>query len=1012
MFSRLLGSCVTIFIVLAMQFSEASAQQGGTVTGQVLDQQTLAPLGGMQISITELSIGGLTQSNGRYILPIVPAGTHTLTVQRIGYRTTSQQIMVTAGQTVEASFEVGEEALGLDEIIVTGTPGGTQRRAIGNAVARLDMAAQIEAAPAVNLQGALKAQAPGLTIMPNNGSVGSGSSIRIRGNNSFTLSNEPIVYIDGVRMDATPYGGNRGRNPINEIDPEQIASIEVIKGPAAATLYGTEASGGVIQILTKRGTQGAPVVDVSMQVGTHYLPRPAQKFGKTYSRNAAGELFGVNLYEHEIENGKGAIFQNGLLQSYNVSVTGGTDNVRYYAGLGADDNMGIITRDYQWQTMYNGRLNLGMTLSPTLNAEFSLGVVRNNIKEISSSVQQHFTSMLWAQPKLLNGPTRGFHALPPEASEIIDIRQQIDRTIGSLQLTHNPTEWLTQRLTAGVDNRSSFDHRLWPRQPAEGINGDGARFGGGRANGQKLVDVVLDQLVTADYSLTVDYDLTGSINTQTSFGGQYYQKKQQSRGATGLVFPTAVVTTISGAATTFGSEDYVENVTAGIYLQEQIGFNGRLFLTGAVRWDDNSAFGENFNAAVYPKLSGTWVISEESFFDIDMISQLRFRSAWGASGRQPDIFAAQKFYNPNTGPGGASVLTPGTIGNPDLKPERSEEVEVGFDVGMFDDRISAAFTYYKRNTIDAILDSPIATSKGFPGSQSINAGQVKAWGTEIQLGADLYTSDSFAWSMGFTHATMANEIIDMGGLKSVGTGTSSSDPRAHRQGASLADLWWYEVTSAEYTSGGSITNAMCRAGQDNLDTIVPCKQADKVNYGHTYPQWEAGIENTLRIGRDLRISARVDFQGGAWGVNHDHLATVVSFSNTFHAVTPATYPLFDSYRSLVGRPPLGFFRRDFGKLRTVSATYNLPDTWTSRAGMDRASITVAGDNLWTFWFPGKWISLRNMEGVLQGPGDPEGGSERTWDPEMEPVSESFSGNFLSTLPATRRFTTTLRVTFQ
>ena len=800
-----------------MQFSEGSAQQGGTVSGRVLDSQTGAPLAAVQVFIDALDFGGLTQQNGRYLLQNVPAGTHTLAVARIGYRTEEAQITVGGGQTVEQNFDMAQVALALDEIIVTGTPGGTQRRAIGNDVVRLDVAASIAEMPTVNLQGALKAQAPGLSILPNSGSVGSGASIRIRGNNSFTLSNEPIVYIDGIRMDATPYGGNRGRNPINEIDPEQIASIEIIKGPAAATLYGTEASGGVIQILTKRGTAGPPVVDMSIQIGAHYLPNPAGKAGITYRRDAAGALVGVNLYEHERDLGKGPIFQTGLLQSYNVSVTGGAENIRYFAALGADDNMGVVTRDYQWQTTYNGRLNLGATLHETLNAEFGLGVVRNNIKEISRSVQQHFTSLIWLQPSLIDGPTRGFHAAPPEAMEIIDIREQIDRTTSSLQLTHTPTAWLTQRLTAGVDNRNTFAHQLWPRQPADGINGDGVRFHGGRANGEREVTTVLNQLVTADYAVTVDLDVTESLNTQTSVGGQYYQKKEQSRGAEGLVFPTPVVTTISGAATTFGSEDFVENVTAGVYVQEQLGWNDRLFLTGAVRWDDNSAFGENFDAARYPKLSATWVVSEESFFDVGFINQLRVRGAWGASGRQPDIFAAQQFYNPNTGPGGSSVLTPGTIGNPDLKPERSEEIEVGFDVSLFDDRVSASFTYYDRTTKDAILDKELAASSGFAGSQSVNAGEVKAWGQEVQIDADVVTTNSFAWNLGVTYARNKNEVIDLGGLPFLG-----SNNRSHREVYSLADLWWFEghLGRVRRVRAGRQRHVSPRAGRPRYDRAV------------------------------------------------------------------------------------------------------------------------------------------------------------------------------------------------
>jgi len=351
-------------------------------------------------------------------------------------------------------------------------------------------------------------------------------------------------------------------------------------------------------------------------------------------------------------------------------------------------------------------------------------------------------------------------------------------------------------------------------------------------------------------------------------------------------------------------------------------------------------------------------------------------------------------------------LTPATIGNPDLKPERSEELEVGFDLALFEDRLAMSFTYYNRVTKDAILDQGLPTSSGFPGTKSVNAGEVKAWGTELQLDGAVLNGDRFSWDVGVTFSTMKNKVVDLGGLAFAGTGN-----RLHVEGYQLADLWWREVVSAEYTATGQITNAMCRASQDDYDTIVPCGQAQKVWYGHTYPQWELGVENTFGIGENLSISARVDAQGGHWGVNHDHLATAVSFSNTLHSVTRQTYPIYDAYRSLVGRDPMGFFRRDFAKLRTLSASYRLPERLSSRIGASRASITVAGDNLWTFWFPGKWIHLRNMEGDLHGPGNPKGGPEVTWDPEMEPAAEGFAGNFLSQLPPTRRFTTTLRLTF-
>src|SRR5688500_11680656 len=246
----------TLVALLAMAVPQLDAQQ---ITGRVLNGATNEPLTAVQVFIAGSGIGALTQQNGRYLLLNVPAGTHAVTAERIGYQSVTQQVTVTAGQTVVQDFRLNEQALGLDEIIVTGTPGGTQRRAIGNSVVSVDAAevAQRTAIPSMNAM--LQGRNPGVLMANAGGAIGTGADISIRGYGSFNRDRaQPLIYVDGVRVNNDPsagpnMAGGRQGNVLNDFDPDDIESIEIIKGPAAATLYGAEASAGVIQIITKRG---------------------------------------------------------------------------------------------------------------------------------------------------------------------------------------------------------------------------------------------------------------------------------------------------------------------------------------------------------------------------------------------------------------------------------------------------------------------------------------------------------------------------------------------------------------------------------------------------------------------------------------------------------------------------------------------------------------------------------------------------------------------------------------
>ncbi|MQA91698.1 MAG: TonB-dependent receptor plug domain-containing protein, partial [Gemmatimonas sp.] len=258
---------------LFLQAWPLQAQQQGTVTGRVVGDETGAPVGAAQVFIETLDIGVLSQADGRYLIQGVPAGTHTLTAVRIGYRTSTAEVTVNAGEAALQDFNLANEALQLDEVIVTGTPGGSQRRAIGNVVDAISIDDIAARAPIATIEDALQGRTPGVHLTPPN-AAGGGSKIRIRGHSSMGLAGDPIIYVDGVRLNDNRTNVSRYSNQsrLADFDPNNIESIEIIKGPAAATLYGTEASDGVIQIVTKRGLVGDPTFDFSVELGQNYWP--------------------------------------------------------------------------------------------------------------------------------------------------------------------------------------------------------------------------------------------------------------------------------------------------------------------------------------------------------------------------------------------------------------------------------------------------------------------------------------------------------------------------------------------------------------------------------------------------------------------------------------------------------------------------------------------------------------------------------------------------------------------
>ena len=927
------------------------------VTGTVVSARTGQPLVGAQVMIEGTTRGVVTNSTGRFLLTNVEAATVTLRVVIIGYREHTET--VATGSTIRIELE--EIAIDLDAIVVTGTAGGSRTRALGTTMAQVDMTEAMRVGQSGTIQELLSSNVPGLNVASGPGNVGTGAAIKIRGIGSVSLGSGPLIYVDGVRIDNNSnarIGSDQGNRTmrggavsrLNDLNPEEIQNVEVIKGPAAATLYGTEASAGVIQITTKRGRVGAPQWEVTVRQGVSYLSNAVDRWPAVYDKGTNQcpncELLpsGVRKFEvlkSEQALGHGIPFNYGHDQTYGISSRGGTDLIRYYVSAQMDRDEGFV--DWNHQNKYSARANLELTPNEQLSIATNMGFVRSGSRFNGGGPfpVEFGSSIYWGTPAAAEDERRrGWNWTPPWALETVEVTEGIDRLIGSATIRHNPFPWLVHRVTGGADFGSTVSGRMVPRSPL----GSADFFGSMSLGHVETTERSVTQ-ANVDYggTATADLPLFGTTS-ETSFGVQFYVKKTHEFGAVGDQFPAPGPGTVSSAAVKTGWEDFIENKTFGVYVQEQLSWNNRLFLTGALRGDDNSAFGENFDFVVYPKVSGSWVLSEEPFFNASFIDNLKVRAAWGRAGRQPDVFAARRLYAPITAGGDQPGLTTDAVGNPDLQPEVGEELEVGLDASLLNDRVGVGFTFYNKDTRDAIIARPVSPSSGFAGTQFVNVGQLNNRGIEFEASATLIRSDNLDWDIGFNYATNNSEVVDLGGLPTI-----FLFGQRHQEGLPVGAIFVENVMSAEFDANGNIVNDQCEATPEQGGGTVPCSQAQPVYRGPSVPTWYGGFNTSVRFLQNFRLFALVDFSGGFTKISGDLAASHLLFQNSRQILEREDGQLAAMSEIVGNWLQAGVLKGGLAKLRELSLSYTLSEDVAGLAGSSGGSLTISARNLGNLW---------------------------------------------------------------
>jgi TonB-linked SusC/RagA family outer membrane protein len=946
------GLFAATFLGLGAQGVQA---QAGIVMGTVADARSGQAISGAIVEVEGTRLVVMADGEGRYRIDNVPAGSRTVVARRLGYSPGRATVSVVAGETARVDLALVMTGVLLDEMVVTGTAGGERVRTIGSSVARINAAEAMELSRAPSLTSLLNARAPGVRINQGSGRVGTSSSITIRGRSSLGLGNSPLIYIDGVRVNSDTglgaFGGSLGaqggsvRGRLDDIHPEDIESIEIIKGPAAATIYGTEASNGVIQILTKRGASGqAPQFTVRAQYGSIIFRDAENRLPTNLLRNGQGEVVEWNAVRQQREQGE-ELFRRGRSSEFHASVSGGVGGFRYYTSAALQDHEGVEPNNFGRQFSLHSNADVLLTDRVTFATSLNFTQVDNHLgteagaSAMLSSVCGH---------SLLFPASRGFClGFPPELTwELYDNSDATNRFTGSGTLNYEMTDWFTHRVLVGMD-RVSSDARTLERFAPEEFRPFLSPAGAAGRIGQTLRDF---RGYTLDYAGTATASLSASLSSATSFGLQLDRAESRNSTLGGLGFPASGIEVISATATRLESgQSELINTTLGAYAQQKFGWEDRLFLTAALRVDNNSAFGEELDWVTYPKVDASWMLSEEGFWPGgDVVNTFRLRAAYGESGRAPNAFSALRTFSPVQGPGGTNAVTAGSLGNADLKPERGKEWEMGFETILLD-RLSLDFTYFTRKTEDLIVNDPVAPSSGFSGSVPRNLGRVDNSGFELSAGFQALSTDRFAWQIDANVAVNEDEIVDLGQL----LGAVSSTGTANREGYPIGSFWSRRIISAELDAAtGQAINVLCDGGPGTAP--VACSQAPFLHIGSPVPKTTGAISNTLTFGDNLRIYALVDFASGAvrWNVDEQLRCTgLVGGAMCEVNMYPENFsPIHVAQAGIpaVIQGTLEHYYQDasFVKLREVSANYVLPRGWIP--GASRASLTLSGRELATW----------------------------------------------------------------
>jgi TonB-dependent SusC/RagA subfamily outer membrane receptor len=928
-----------LFLCFSATPIAASAQLvvAGRVTGD-----GAAPLAGAQVLIQGTTIGTVAAENGGYRLVISsPRPGMVLLVRSLGYKPARQTLTQTAG-SLSQDFRLTLDPLRLGEVVVTSSRGETERATLGTTIATVG-GDEISRAGTIQVDAALSGKVSGALVQQMSGQPGGGTSVRIRGLSTLSRSAEPLYIVDGVIVDNSSPTlidvGGYTSNRLADLDPNEIDRIEIVKGAAAAALYGSRANDGVVQIFTKRGRAGTLRTtfrttfeqdDLEHKIPVNQAPV-----------NEAGAP--VTRYDYQDE-----LFRTAPRFSNTLSLSGGDDKTNFFLSGTAEQQQGIVkSTDYRRQNL---RLNLDRTINDRLKVGISTAYITSKANVAPNAGLTNSFGLLtsfYFMPNSYNlhpDPVTGVYpsgfslANPLEMIANWKAPQTIDRFIGGLNFTAFPIDRLTMSYRLGFDGYTQNAQLFVPR------GSSAPQF----PTGISTSSTDRARLVNSDIDASYVMNLGSAIKLTTGAGMNW--QKQTVDIVTASARDLALFTqTVQGSQPT-ASEGRDERRTLGYYGQEQIGISDRLFLTGSLRADASSAFGSEVRWQWFPKVGAAWNISDYDFWRSSLsriANTARLRAAYGFSGGQP-AGSFDRLSNYVFEPNGtrSGVVNSTQAGNEQLKPERARELELGTDLEVFGGRAGLELTYFNKKVTDLILPKSVDPTTGFL-TELANVGELENHGFEALLRLFILRGSNVTWSSSATYASNNPKVTK------VSSGGAFFIPESFniiRVDSGQAPGHFFGTTYVRDAQG----NILTAAG-------VPIKDASgkitgipaigpRLIIGNPNPKAYWSFINDVGVGKSLSFRAQFDGVQGGDIFNFDRrlletpaFGSGAAYADELNGVVPKGY--FQARRSIFQE-----YIEDgtWVKLRELAVTWSIPSNMLGRFGTHGASITLAGRNLKTW----------------------------------------------------------------
>ncbi len=979
MLKKLLTMLVCAFSLSATIYAQ------GTIIGSVTDTDG-ETVPGANILIVDLNRGVATDSDGNYRLENVPSGTYTITASFIGYTPSTQVVTVQSGE-VRLNF-IMEFGVSLDELVVSGYS-ITPKRELTGSISSVS-AADIENVSLQNAEGILQGRAAGVTVTASSGNPGAAFSVQIRGNGSINAASEPLYIIDGVQVELGNTSGLTSTTPLNAINPSDIESIEVLKDAAAASIYGSQAAAGVVIITTKRGKRGATQVNASVQRGVRTVARNVDYISSEEYVQYMGEAFAINsgvsldqnidFYTNDYRdffvsffdatnrpgydaadplantNWQDFIFGEGMTEKYSLSISGGNETTNYYLSGGMEDTEGTaFGSDFK-------RANIRTNIDHRINDKFSTSVTLNVSRSSQFGVCQdgNFINCPPSQAMFeapMSYPFRADGSYNPEtrfglSSNPAVVRDEVDRNVSVTQvfadasLSYNITDWLSARGTLAIDYRNTQDEQYRSAIAAPGQNGWITYVN------RNIENIQARLVLNGRYTFDRVHNVSGLAGTEYK---NVYSELFNTRGDNiagpffNVLNSTATPVSAGGSNTEYVIGSYFTNV--------KYNFDEKYFLSFTGRYDGHSRFGEDVRWAFFPSVSFAWRISQEDFFPLAVVNDLKLRIGYGVTGNSAiGNFDSQNLFGLNGTYAGQSGVTPTQLANANLTWEEASEINVGVDYSLFEDRIFGSVDIYQKDNNELLFGRPLPGDSGF-GSITENIGSVRNEGIEFEINTANVSGPDFGWNTRFNVAFQRSEVLSLPNGDDIRPDDRFTSLQIGQPIGLIQVARWAGVNPADgrpmwYDIDGEIT--------------YQPEASDRVDYNDGIADAVGGFGNTLNY-KGLSLDAFLQFSFGQWafpGTDYYftrtpdflmNLATEVNerwkapgdITHYPHAIEGGNnFPETANYRTQLGTQAI--YNTSYIRLKNVTLSYNLPTEFLDGLGIRSVKLYASAINLVTF----------------------------------------------------------------